>query len=139
MEHTNLEPLVGEWTIEAPSLGSAQGRMRVEWLEGGGWLILRSVIDVPEAPNGVMIIGGEPLAQHYFDSRGVHRVYRMSLEDGVWKLWRDSDDDDFFQRYAGTFSDDGMTINGAWEKSVDRGSTWEHDFDLRYERVRSGS
>jgi len=56
----------------------------------------------------------------------------MSLEDGVWKLWRDEPDFsplDLAQRFTGTFSDDGKSIAGRWEISHD-GKTWEHDFDL---------
>ena len=129
-----LDALVGEWTAEVPlPSGTVQARTTFEWLEGGGFLIQRATIDAPQFPNGVMIIGGDPLRQHYFDSRGVQRVYQMSLEGGVWKLWRE--DPDFFQRFAGTFSEDGRTITGAWEKSYDRGSTWEHDFDLVYNKV----
>ncbi len=70
-------------------------------------------------------------------TRGVARVYKMSLADGVWKLWRDEPDFsplDFRQRYTGTFSEDGATIVSAWEISHD-GTTWEHDFDLTYTRV----
>jgi hypothetical protein len=62
----------------------------------------------------------------------------MSLEDGVWTLRREAPDFsplDFAQRYTGTFSDDGKTIVGRWEIAHD-GSTWEHDFDLTYVRVR---
>ena len=74
---------------------------------------------------------------HYFDSRGIARVYAMSLEDGVWTLWREAPDFsslDFAQRFTGTFSDDGTTIVGRWETAHD-GATWEHDFDLTYVRV----
>ena len=71
--------------------------------------------------------------QHYYDSRGVARVYGMSLEDGVWRLWRDGVD--FSQRFAGRLGDDGATIAGAWEIARD-GSSWEHDLDLVYTRVR---
>lgn len=35
---------------------------------------------------------------------------------------------------AGTFSDDGNVIGGAWEKGV-HGSGWEQDFALIYRRV----
>ena len=59
-------------------------------------------------------------------------MYRTSLDDGVWRLWRDQPG--FDQRYAGTISDDGATITGAWERRMD-GETWEHDFDLVYTRV----
>jgi hypothetical protein len=94
---------------------------------------------VPEAPDGIAIIGADPESegnylQHYFDSRGVARLYKMSFEDRVWKLWRDEPDFsplDFSQRFTGTFSDDGKRIAGRWEISHD-GRTWEHDFDLTY-------
>ena len=113
------------------------GRVSFEWLDGGKFLIQRWSVDVPEAPDGIAIIGAgdEPgsFRQHYFDSRGVRRVYEMSLLDGVWKLWRDAPDP-FPQRYIGTFSDDGKTISGGWEKAAD-GSHWETDFDLTYRRV----
>jgi hypothetical protein len=90
----------------------------------------------PEFPNGIQIIGRDDAAHdftaHYFDSRGVARIYTMSLSDGVWRLWRD--DPDFSQRFTGTFSDQNDTITGRWENSSD-GTTWEHDFTLTYRRV----
>ena len=112
------------------------GRATFSWLEGRRFLVQRWTVDVPGAPDGIAIIGEDPdgdgLLQHYFDSRGVARVYGMSLEGGVWRLWRDGDD--FSQRFSGTVSDDGSTISGAWEIAAD-GSTWEHDFDLVYTRA----
>ena len=111
-----------------------------EWLEGRRFLIQRWQVDFPAAPDGIAIIGpGDAegtYRQHYFDSRGVARVYQMSVEGGVWKLWRDEPDFsplEFAQRFTGTFSADGMTIAGRWEICHD-GSTWEHDFDLTYTR-----
>jgi hypothetical protein len=80
-----------------------------------------------------MIIGVGPdpetFEQHYYDSRGVARVYQMSLNEGTWKLWREAPG--FHQRYTGVFSEDGNRIMGAWEKSAD-GSEWKHDFELSY-------
>jgi hypothetical protein len=42
---------------------------------------------------GIAIIGAadepESFRQYYFDSRGVHRIYEMTLADGGWMLWRD--------------------------------------------------
>ena len=61
----------------------------------------------------------------------------MSVEDGVWKLWRDEPDFstlDFSQRFTGTFGPDGKAIAGSWEICHD-GETWEHDFDLTYVRA----
>jgi hypothetical protein len=62
----------------------------------------------------------------------------MTYVDGIWKLLRDSPDFsplDFWQRFTGTFSDDGDVIRGEWETSSD-GSTWKHDFDLVYRRMK---
>ena len=138
-----LEPLVGEWTIVAAfkDMPHAEvgGLVTFEWLSGKTFLIQRWEGPVPEAPDGIAIIGadsgsGGNYLQHYFDSRGVARVYKMSVEGGVWRLWRDEPDLsplDFQQRFTGTFGDDGKTIAGRWEINRD-GKTWEHDFDLIY-------
>jgi hypothetical protein len=93
----------------------------------------RPVIRRPR--DGLAVIGAatsETFAQHYYDSRGVHRIYEMSLKDGVWELWRDSPG--FAQRFTGRFRDDGQVIEGIWEKSED-GSRWEHDFDMIYRKI----
>jgi hypothetical protein len=137
----DLDPLVGLWRLAA-SLAVAGEAPRAEasfeWLEGRRFLIERWRIDIPEAPDGIAVIGRGKTEgtyrQHYFDSRGVERVYEMTLAEGVWRLWRTASAPDFSQRFTGTFSTDGNTISGAWEISHD-GSTWEHDFDLTYTRV----
>jgi hypothetical protein len=134
-----LDAFVGEWTMGAgPPDGPpwpGGGRVRFEWLEGRTWLIERWTVELPEAPDGIAILGKHesdaPYAQHYFDSRGVHRLYEMSLEDGEWKLWREGAP--FDQRFTGTFSEDGNTIAGRWERK-DEGS-WATDFDLAYTKV----
>jgi hypothetical protein len=75
--------------------------------------------------------------QHYYDSRGVVRLYVMSLAEGVWTLSRESPDFtplEFRQRFIGTFSEDQNTISGAWETGRN-GASWEHDFALTYRRI----
>ena len=57
----------------------------------------------------------------------------MTLESGVWKLWRSAPSPDFSQRFTGTFDPAGDTISGAWETSSD-GVEWEYDFELTYIR-----
>jgi hypothetical protein len=139
-----LEPLVGEWNLE-PRFSfavpdDATGRVTFEWMKGGRFLVERWEISIPEAPDGIAIIGpdgGGGYLQHYFDSRGVARVYRMTLAEGLWTLHRTTPDFsplDFSQRYSGRFSEDGDSIEGAWEISHD-GETWEKDFDLTYRRI----
>jgi hypothetical protein len=142
-----LEPFIGEWRLAA-AFGDARptdvgARASFEWLPGEQFLIQRWEVPIPEAPDGIAIIGADPESegnylQHYFDSRGVARVYKMSFEGGVWKLWRDEPDFSplhFSQRFSGTFSHDGKTIAGRWEICHD-GRTWERDFDLTYTKER---
>jgi hypothetical protein len=133
-----LGRLVGSWEIDAshPMLEDAvQGRVEIEWLEGEKFLLHRSRNDHPEVPDSLSVIGefeDVGLAMHYFDSRGVHRLYRMSLGDGVWKLWRDAPG--FSQRFTGNLSDDGNTLDGQWELSTDD-STWDDDLKITYGRA----
>jgi hypothetical protein len=141
-----LDGLVGEWateaTFEAGFFGpgtpavSGGGRTTFEWFDGERFLIQRARGEDTSVPTGIMIIGvgddPDTFVQHYYDSRGVHRVYQMTLDDRVWRLWRAAPG--FHQRYTGEFSEDGARITGAWDKSED-GSTWEHDFDLNYRRT----
>ena len=93
-ELERLDAFVGEWTMENPFAEGLHAKCVFEWLQGEQFLIQRWEVDHPDAPDGIAIIGFDAdkggYAQHYFDSRGVARVYEMSFEDGVWKLWRDS-------------------------------------------------
>lgn len=68
---------------------------------------------------------------HYFDSRGVFRVYESSVDAKAWRLWRDAPG--FSQRFAGTFADDGDTIVGRWELSRDD-AHWDDDLQIVYRR-----
>ena len=70
----------------------------------------------------------------YADGRGVSRVYGMSFSSGTWRMWRDTPE--FSQRFDAEVSPGQAEINGAWQKSVDGGTTWEHDFKVRYSRPR---
>ena len=138
-----LEVFVGEWVEQVLVPDAPPGRTTFEWMLDRKYLLQRADSPLPEFPDGLMVISydddGGTYTQHYFDSRGVTRLYKMSLGDGVWTLWRDQSDFSplhFAQRYEGTFSADGDTIEGRWETSHDGGATWELDFGLRYTRVR---
>jgi hypothetical protein len=99
-------------------------------------LVERWHVDLPEAPDGVAVIGcdgtSDTYTQLYTDERDVQRIYKMSLGDGVWKLWRDGER--FSQRFTGRFSASGKRIDGRWEIAED-GTTWKTDFDLTYTKV----
>jgi hypothetical protein len=141
-----LAAFVGEWDVEATFPGAPPaGAIRTvfEWTLGGAVLMQRTEIpEPPEAPDNLLLYepdaDGDAYVQHYFDSRGIARVYAMTLADGVWTLRRDAPDFtplDFAQRFEGRFGEAGSTIRGRWELSHDGGATWEHDFDLTYTKV----
>lgn len=142
-----LDTLVGKWTFEASLEGRtvARGRTSFEWIEGGAFLVQHAQAEppLPETPSEWVANSPFPLttlfglddstekfSMFHADSRGVFRVYEMTLDDGVWKIWRDAPG--FFQRFTGTV--DGDTITGYWEGSPD-GSNWQYDFDQTYTKV----
>jgi hypothetical protein len=130
----SLGRLVGKWDVELvfPSDPSnkIQGNATFDWLEGGAFVI-------EHFGTSVWIMGPDDSTETYYvlyhDERGVSRMYQMSLNGDVWKLWRNAPD--FSQRFEGKLSDDDNIITAHWEKSFD-GSVWEHDFDLTYKRAR---
>lgn len=137
-----LEPLqafVGTWSTEFMHVAlpnPLRGQATFEWLEGGQFLIMRSFVEDSRVPEMIGIIGvdasGEGLVEHYFDSRGVSRVYQMSLRDGIWRVWRDAPG--FSQRSEGSFSDDSKTIKVRGELRRDD-VTWEYDWEQSYTKV----
>ncbi|HEY6319138.1 MAG TPA: hypothetical protein VI462_14780 [Acidimicrobiia bacterium] len=140
-----LDVFVGEWSIaalfpDAPPTGPA-GRAVFAWDLGGQFLVQRVEIADAAAPDSQWILAadgdGTTYTAHYFDSRGVVRLYRMTFGDGIWTLQRDTADFSplpFAQRFRGTFSDDATTIHARWELAED-GATWRPDFDLTYTRL----
>jgi len=140
-----LEPLLGEWdlSVSFPHFDTSGVRARTtfSWTLDGQYLLQRAEVDVPEAPDLIALIdvdrssGG--YTQHYFDSRGVTRVYAMTFDGRTWTLSRETPDFsplDFAQRFSGTLEDDGATIRARWDIRHP-GGDWEKDFDLTYTRV----
>lgn len=153
-----LEPLnrlVGTWTTDAthPALPGVvvHGTAVIEWLEGERFLIHRARTDHPDFPDAISIIGiterdrvdnaaGEDsapatdarLCMHYFDSRGVFRVYEVSVDEQAWRIWRDAPG--FSQRFTGTFADGVGTIAGRWKLCRDD-IHWDDDLEITYRRV----
>jgi hypothetical protein len=142
-----LEPFIGHWSVAAefPSgdLGSLRGTTSFEWLLGRRFLVQRAAADHPAAPDGCMVIAPDArrpgdFVQHYFDSRGVVRLYAMTFDGRTWTLTRlepDFSPLDFRQRFTGTFTDGADTIAGQWESSDD-GAEWRPDFGVTYRRIR---
>jgi hypothetical protein len=144
----DFEPLIGEWLgegeipIDPPMTITAEAT--VERL--GELVVFRSVAEPAEVPDTLSVIGGAPDGEsqpmHYFDSRGVKRLYRTALEGRTWKIWLDPGEDwngpngpGFNQRFIAEISPDGSTIEGRWERGMgDAGDEWEIDFPITYHR-----
>jgi hypothetical protein len=139
--------LIGEWNasgrieIEGESV-AISGHTIIERL--GKLVVVRATVTPAEFPNSVSVIGGgeegEPAPMHYFDERGVHRLYLSTVADGKWWVWRGDEtwreSPGFNQRYAGEICPDGNTISGAWERGHgEAGDQWETDFQLDYTRA----
>ncbi len=137
--HASLEglnALVGEWTTEAihPAYPSTvvRGLSVFEWLGGKKFLIVRAESDHPDFPDSISVIGDtDGLHMHYFDSRGVHRVYEADVSEDALEFSRDAPG--FAQRFTGNFEDGGDKISGLWKLSRDN-TTWEDDLQITYRR-----
>ncbi len=135
---SQFEKLIGQWTMVGnhPAFESAaHGHSSFEWLKDGALLIWRFEWEQPGPPSAISIIGHDDTVETctmlYADERGVARIYQMSLDGNIWKMWRDSPG--FSQRVMAKFSEDGNLITGHGELSRD-GSHWERDLDVTYTR-----
>jgi hypothetical protein len=132
-----FDSLIGEWTVEAthPMLPSTMvtGRTTYEWLEGRRFLIQRSSMDHADFPDSISVVGfvDDELTGHYFDSRGVFRIYRVAMEGDTLRMWRDHPG--FSQRLEAKLSDDGTTLAGVWQLSRDD-ETWHDDLAITFTR-----
>ncbi|MGP8000484.1 MAG: hypothetical protein ACLPKI_24650 [Streptosporangiaceae bacterium] len=135
-----LEPLVGEWAVEASGPDGqpwpGQGRASFQWHPSRAHLVQRTVTDVPGAPDSTSIIGCDAangsFIQLYSDERGVCRIYSMHIDGREWTLQRDGDP--FPQRFVAEFSGDGRTVSGRWEKA-EHGASFAIDFYLTYRKI----
>lgn len=125
-----------------PHFQSIFGQTSFAWMDGDQFMIQRTNVDQPEFPSSVIVYdydsNTDTYIQHYFDSRGVARLYKMSLKERNWELWRNQPDFstlDFSQRFRGEFNESCDTIHSAWEKSFD-GVHWEHDFKILYRKIK---
>jgi hypothetical protein len=150
-QNERLEPLIGEWSLAMVMPGEAVpaqlpdvgARVTFEWMGEHAFVLERWHVPIPEAPDGLALIGWDvgrgTFLQHYFDERGVARVYEMRFEAGVWTMERTKPDFSpfaFSQRFTGTVAGDGSRIDGTWDIAEDH-KTWKKDFDLIYSRVSS--
>jgi len=140
----DLEFLAGFWDMELYDASflpdpatKLQGSATFESIEQGAAMAMR--MGDATTPTATWIIGRDDSQPDYqvlyADDRGVSRVYGMSLSASSWRMWRDTAD--FSQRFDARVSDNQTEMEGSWRKSFDGGTTWEHDFKVRYTRPGS--
>jgi hypothetical protein len=135
-----FKPLIGTWATVGhhPMVPGKtfHGRTSFEWHEGGAFVLVRSEINEPEIPSGVVIFGSDndedTLWMIYFDERPMSRHYEASIEQNVLKWWRNTPK--FSQRNTLTVADDARTLHGVGEMSKD-GAPWGPDLQLDYTRI----
>lgn len=138
----DVQFLVGAWDMELSEASflpdpdaKVHGSVVVEWIEQGAALAMR--MGESATPTATWIIGRDDCEPDYHvlygDDRGVSRVYRMSFNDGTWRMWRDTPG--FSQRFSAEVTPGQAEVTGSWQKSADGGTTWEHDFKVRYRRA----
>jgi hypothetical protein len=148
-----LNRLLGRWTTEAthPAVPGVvvHGIVIIEWLEGERFLIHRARTDHADFPDSISIIGfmsedrvedsgkdaaiadSAELQMHYFDSRGVFRVYEAGIDDSSLRFWREAPG--FSQRFSGKFADSGNTMVGLWQLR-EHDVNWHDDLQITYRR-----
>jgi len=144
-----FEALIGEWRaageipIKPPITVTGTARL----VHLGEFVVFTSQGEGGEVPDSISIIGGAPEGapqpMHYFDSRGVKRMYLTSVDGSTWSIWRAPGEDwngpdgpGFNQRFIGKISADGQSIHARWERGLgEAGDEWEIDFPINYSRM----
>ena len=139
--------LVGDWTTEAthPQMPGVviTGSSTFEWLDGERFVIFRSHNEHPDVPDAVAVIGDtDGMHMHYFDSRGVYRLFELTMIDDGWTIamGRESPtgsfapgDKPFSQRMTFRFEQADQTMSGKGQLSHDD-VNWDDDLEITYRR-----
>ena len=136
-----LEPLVGEWTLNAVSPDGepwpGEARATFEWHASGAHLVQTTTINVPGAPDSISIIGCDARERDLLPAvlrraRRVPGVRDEHLGDRVEAVARGRAIRAAVHRRDSRTA--GGRIAGRWEKAED-GMNYTTDFDLIYTRV----
>ena len=142
-----FQPFIGEWTVEGRHVAFPdtviQGRSVFEWWGDRTYLMHHSTFEHPDFPDSISLMGATRpdggLALHWFDTRGVHRLFDMTFAHGVWTISRKAaGPKDFDQDMRATFSADGRTITSESRLRDPRTHEMTRDFAVRYTRTARG-
>jgi hypothetical protein len=129
----SLDRLLGTWESSMQHVAIPEpivGRQLFERVLDGAFVMLRWTSDHPDVPDAIALL--EEGKYHYFDVRGLTRLFDLEVDDSGWSMIRR--DSDFWQRSTVRFvGSDAM--EGAGENSHDEGKTWEHDYSISFTRL----
>jgi hypothetical protein len=128
-----LDRLLGAWEFTMHHSAMSEpisGRQRYERVLDGAFVLMHWTYDHPDFPDAMAFISDD--RYHYFDVRGITRVFDLTVEAAGWSMVRL--DDDFSQRSTARFrGPDAIDTTG--ELSTDAGVTWQPDFTMTAQRV----
>jgi hypothetical protein len=129
-----LDGLLGTWEFTMHHSALAEpvtGRQRYERVLDGAFVLQHWTYDHPDFPDAMALLSDDQY--HYFDVRGIARVFDLNVEATGWSMIRQ--DEEFSQRYTAQFRGlDAMDSTG--EVSYDIGVTWQPDFTMTYQRIQ---
>jgi hypothetical protein len=128
-----LDRLLGTWgfTMHHSAMSeSVTGRQRYERVLDGAFVLLHWTYDHTDFPDAMALLSDD--RYHYFDVRGITRVFELEVDDDGWSMIHLHAD--FSQRSTGRFRGPDV-IDSTGEMSHDNGVTWQPDFTMTYRRV----
>ena len=139
-----LQRFIGDWTCEAthPQMkGVITGTASFAWLGSEKFVVWRSHIDHPDVPDGMSVLGDcahataeakEPAKwqMHYFDTRGVYRLFEARLDSDGFEVVRE--DDAWPQRFRCVLADGDQRIDMTTQLRKD--GRWVDDLKMTLRR-----
>ena len=130
---STLDRLLGTRELEMHHSAMSEpvtGRQRYERVLGGAFVLQHWTYDHPDFPDAPALLSDD--RYHYFDVRGITRVFELEVDDAGWSMIRL--DGDFSQRFTARFRGPEV-MESTGEVSHDHGATWQPDFTMTYRRV----
>jgi hypothetical protein len=135
-----LARLVGVWKLEGRTLDSKRdkirGRVKIEWLPGGLFMVQRGWIRLGNfSAHSLEIIGYDPRTNTfpsnvYSDLGGVPSRYYWAVKGNVVEHWTEG------AKYTGSFSDDGNLLSGGWRPARGKKKTPGNTYDATMFRIK---
>ncbi|HVY19622.1 MAG TPA: hypothetical protein VHA70_06030 [Bauldia sp.] len=132
--------LIGDWATESTHRllpgTKLVGHVTFGWISGERFVIWKADNDDPRIPSSLSVVGimegDEHLSQQYFDSRGVHRIYRVTFDGTTLVTERKAPG--FNQRLHALLSHDGSMLAGVSQLDAN-GSGYVDDLSFTYRRL----